>query len=108
MIQGNFLVANNFIDIIDLHLVFIDLEKTYDRVSKEILWKALKKKGVRVTNIQAIMDMYEEVSTSGGHKAETRFSLNNRIVQRFNTKPLHFHLSFRCTYRTHICFLQMI
>jgi hypothetical protein len=71
MIQGNFLVANNFIDIIDLHLVFIDLEKACDRVSKEILWKTLKKKGVRVTNIQAIMDMYEEVSTSGGHKVET-------------------------------------
>jgi hypothetical protein len=28
----------------ELHLVFIALEKTYDRVSREILWKALEKK----------------------------------------------------------------
>jgi len=71
MIQANFLVPNNFIVIIDLHLIFIDLEKAYDRVPREILWKALKKKGVRVTYIRAIMDMYEGFSTSRGHKMET-------------------------------------
>ncbi|RZC29082.1 Ribosome biogenesis protein WDR12-like [Glycine soja] len=48
----------------DLHLIFIDLEKAYDRVSREILWKALEKKGVRVAYIRAIQDMYDRVSTS--------------------------------------------
>ena len=30
----------------DLYLVFITLEKAYDRVSREILWEALEKKDV--------------------------------------------------------------
>ena len=47
----------------DPHLIFIDLEKAYDRVPREILWKALEKKGVRVAYIRAIQDMYERVTT---------------------------------------------
>ena len=49
----------------DLYMVFINLEKAYDRFSKEILWKALEKnKGVHVTYIRVIKDMYNETTTS--------------------------------------------
>jgi len=48
----------------DLHLVFIDLDKAYDRVPREILWKTLEKKVVRIAYIRAIKDIYEGTSTS--------------------------------------------
>jgi len=35
----------------DLHLVLIDLEKAY-RVSREVLLKALEKKGVRISILE--------------------------------------------------------
>ena len=30
----------------NLHMIFVDLEKSYDRVSRDILWWALRKKNV--------------------------------------------------------------
>ena len=48
----------------DLQLVLIDLEKAYDRVPREILWKDQKKNEVRIAYIRAIKDMYEGASTS--------------------------------------------
>jgi len=35
----------------NLHMVFVDLEKAYDRVTRDVLWKTLEKKGVRMTYI---------------------------------------------------------
>ena len=47
----------------DLHIIFIDLEKAYDRVPRDLLWKILEKKEVQVEYIRAIQDMYEGVMT---------------------------------------------
>jgi hypothetical protein len=48
----------------DLQLVFIDLEKVYDREPCEIVWKSLEKKVGRIVYIRVIKDMHKGASTS--------------------------------------------
>ena len=44
-------------------MVFIDLEKAYDRVPRDILWRCLKERGMPVKYTRVIRDMYEGVRT---------------------------------------------
>jgi hypothetical protein len=48
----------------DLHIVFIDLEKAYDKVPKNVMWWALQKHKVSTKYITLIKDMYNNVVTS--------------------------------------------
>jgi len=44
--------------------VFVDLEKAYDKVPREVMWEYLEKREVSVAYIKVIKDMYEGVKTS--------------------------------------------
>ena len=42
----------------ELHLFFVDLEKAYDMVPRELIWYSLRRKGVPEAYINIIRDMY--------------------------------------------------
>ena len=62
----------------DLHLVFIDLEKAYDRVPRGVLWSCLRRKRVSLTHLKIIRDMYEGVSTC----VRTQFGITERFPSK--------------------------
>jgi hypothetical protein len=47
----------------DFHMVFIDLEKAYDKLPRNVMWWALEKHKVPTKYITLIKDMYKDVVT---------------------------------------------
>jgi hypothetical protein len=47
-----------------LHMIFIDLEKTYDKVTRNVMWWVLQKHKVSSKYITLLTDLYDNVVTS--------------------------------------------
>jgi hypothetical protein len=48
----------------DMHMIFIDIEKAYDKVTRNVMWWTLQKHKVSSKYITLIKDMYDNVVTS--------------------------------------------
>ena len=46
-----------------LHVVFIDLEKAYDQVPQQEVWRCMREKAVPEKYVKIIQDMYDRVQT---------------------------------------------
>ena len=47
----------------DLFMVFVDLEKAFNHVPREVIWWSLSRRGVLEREIKAIMEMYTNIET---------------------------------------------
>ena len=58
----------------DLHMVFVDLEKAFDRIPRDLIWWCLRKKGVPEEYVQIVQDMYRSCKTQVvTQKGETEY-----------------------------------
>ena len=62
----------------ELYLVFIDLEKAYDRVSRQEVWRCLREQGVPEKYVRLVKDTYED----GRTQVKTSIGLTGNVTVR--------------------------
>jgi hypothetical protein len=78
----------------ELHMIFIDLVKVYDKVSRNVIWWALQKHKVSTKYITLIKDMYNNIVTSVRISDEDTndFPINIGLHQGSDLSPYLFAL----------------
>ena len=62
----------------DIFFIFVDLEKAFDRVPRQVLWWAMRKLGVQEWVISVVKSMYEN--------ARSKVRLGSDLSEEFNVK----------------------
>jgi hypothetical protein len=78
----------------DLHMIIIDLEKAYDKVSRNVMWWSLQKHKVSTKYITLIKDIYDNVVTSvrTSDRDTNDFPINTGLHQGSALSPYLFTL----------------
>ncbi|KAL6560456.1 hypothetical protein OROGR_004015 [Orobanche gracilis] len=78
----------------DLHMVFIDLEKAYDSISRDVIWRSLKQKRLSLQYVRVIQDIYSQARTCARTPVgDTQFfPVEIRLHQGSALSPLLFAL----------------
>ena len=78
----------------DLYMIFVDLEKAFDRVPRKLIEWALRRKGVPERLVAAIMAMYNQVETVVQMEGETSdsFMVKVGVHQGSILSPLLFNI----------------
>ena len=64
----------------ELHCVFVELEKAYDRVPREELWYYMRKSGMEEKYVRLVQDMYEGSETVVGCAIGTTENFKVNVV----------------------------
>ena len=59
-------------------MVFIDLEKAYDRVQRHEVWRCMREQGVREKYVRLLKDTYEDART----QVKTSVGVTGKITVR--------------------------
>ena len=79
-----------------LHMAFIDLEKAYDRVPRQEVWRALRERGAQEKYVRLIKECYKDVKTKVRSTVGTteNFNVEVGLHQGSALSPLLFNIVF--------------
>lgn len=79
---------------LETHIAFIDYEKAFDRVNRELLWQILQKRGYPLHLIEVIKSLYHKTSINlqVGNKMLEELEVNRGVRQGCSLSPTLFNI----------------